>query len=244
MKLLLTTLFCLCCAAASAQEPAFCQTMLQKARTALAERDYNRAREYCESALPLCPQSADSIRSTMARISKAIDDEKNRADRSAKANRLAALALAKAKTDYTLAWHLAYLAYQASYDSTQHGSTEPGVSGIMNNLFSDRDAWFYKTLEGHTSSVSGAVFSPDGQFILTCSADKTARLWDKNGLPIKTLEGHTSYVYGAVFSPDGQFILTRSDDKTARLWDSLPSYIRRHWVFDPERIISGGGNLK
>mgnify|MGYP002365850614 CR=1 FL=1 len=219
MKRLILLLFWLGATALNAQEPAFCQTMLQKARAALQARDYNRAREYCESALPLCPQSADSIRSAMTRISKAIDDEKKRADRSARANRYAALALTKAKTDYTLGWHLACLAYQTAYDSIQHAGTEPGVSGITNDLFSDTDAWLYKTLEGHTDAVDGAVYSPDGAYILTWSADNTARLWDKSGMPVKTLEGHTSTVTGAIFSPDGQFILTWSYDKTARLWD-------------------------
>lgn len=234
MKRLILLLFWLGATALHAQEPAFCDTMLQKARAALQARDYNRAREYCESALPLCPQSADSIRSAMTRISKAIDDEKKRADRSARANRYAALALTKAKTDYTLGWHLACLAYQTAYDSIQHAGTEPGVSGITNELFSDTDAWLYKTLEGHTNWVLGAVYSPDGQYILTWSRDSTARLWDKNGLPVKTLEGHTAAVDGAVYSPDGAYILTWSEDKTARLWEGFPLYIKHHWAPNAE----------
>ena len=149
-----------------------------------------------------------------------IQRQKDASDKSARANRLAAMALQKGKTDYTMGWHLAYLAYQASFDSAQGGSTEPGVSGIMHDIVSDQSqCLYYKTLEGHTDYVYGAVFSPDGQFILTCSRDNTARLWGKNGMPLKTLEGHTSYVNSAVFSPEGQFILTCSADNTARLWD-------------------------
>jgi len=33
------------------------------------------------------------------------------------------------------------------------------------------------TLRGHTSSVTSAVFSPDGQRILTASVDNTARVY-------------------------------------------------------------------
>src|SRR5712692_7681740 len=32
-------------------------------------------------------------------------------------------------------------------------------------------------LQGHTDSVTSAVFSPDGQRVVTASADKTARVW-------------------------------------------------------------------
>ena len=33
-------------------------------------------------------------------------------------------------------------------------------------------------LEGHTESVYGVAFSPDGKRIVTGSGDKTARVWD------------------------------------------------------------------
>jgi hypothetical protein len=74
-------------------------------------------------------------------------------------------------------------------------------------------------LGGHTGEVYSVVFSPDGERILTASADKTARLWDRDGKPLATLQGHTNQVRSAVFSPDGGRILTASYDKTARLWD-------------------------
>jgi WD40 repeat protein len=68
-------------------------------------------------------------------------------------------------------------------------------------------------------SVNSALFSADGQRILTASSDKTARLWDGEGKLLASLEGHTGPVWNAVFSADGRRILTASDDKTARLWD-------------------------
>jgi flagellar basal body-associated protein FliL len=74
-------------------------------------------------------------------------------------------------------------------------------------------------LSGHTGPIYSAVFSPDGNRILTASADKTARLWDRDGKPLATLGGHTGELYSAVFSPDGGRILTVSEDRTARLWD-------------------------
>ena len=74
---------------------------------------------------------------------------------------------------------------------------------------------------GHEVFVNSAVFSPDGQYILTASADQTARLWEKaSGRHIMTYRGHEDWVISAVFSPDGQYILTASDDNTAQLWET------------------------
>jgi hypothetical protein len=74
------------------------------------------------------------------------------------------------------------------------------------------------SLAGHRGPVWTAAFSPDGQRVLTASADKTARLWDVSGKPLATLEGHTAEVLRAVFSPDGQRVLTASGDSTAQLY--------------------------
>lgn len=74
---------------------------------------------------------------------------------------------------------------------------------------------------GHSGWVLSAVFSPDGQRILTASFDKTARIWNAaNGQQVLLLGGHTERVVSAAFSPDGRLVATASWDKTARIWDS------------------------
>ncbi len=78
-----------------------------------------------------------------------------------------------------------------------------------------------KQISQHNNEVKSAVFSPDGQFILTACDDNTAKLWNLNRGPIATFQ-HGSWVNSAVFSPDGQFILTASDDGTAKLWEIHP----------------------
>jgi len=77
------------------------------------------------------------------------------------------------------------------------------------------------TLMGHTDSVNAAVFSPDGQRLVTASADRTARLWQQVGSnwTSTVLTGHTGGLNAAAFSPDGLRLVTASDDHTARLWD-------------------------
>ena len=73
-------------------------------------------------------------------------------------------------------------------------------------------------LEGHTDRVAGALETKDGP-ILSWSADRTLRLWDREGKPLAVLEGHTDYwVRGALETKDGH-ILSWSEDHTLRLWD-------------------------
>ncbi len=81
-----------------------------------------------------------------------------------------------------------------------------------------------RMLTGHTGPVQMASFSPDGKYVLSCSAlpvgDKTMRLWDvQTGKEIRKFEGHTGPIGCAVFSPDGKRALSGSHDKTVRLWD-------------------------
>jgi WD40 repeat protein len=76
-------------------------------------------------------------------------------------------------------------------------------------------------LSGHTGSLSGAVFSVDGRYVVTGSSDKTARIWDRmTGQTVIVLRGHEDNVSSVAYSPDGGRVVTLSFDKTARIWDA------------------------
>lgn len=77
-----------------------------------------------------------------------------------------------------------------------------------------------KNLSGHTSYVNYTIISPDGQKLISASADKTIKIWDLvSGREIKTLIGHSSYVNYLAISPDGQILVSASADKTIKVWN-------------------------
>ena len=77
------------------------------------------------------------------------------------------------------------------------------------------------TLAGHKETINSAVFSPDGERVITASTDGTARIWEaRTGQPGLELIGHTGSVCNAMFSPNGELAVTASLDKTARTWNA------------------------
>lgn len=79
-------------------------------------------------------------------------------------------------------------------------------------------------MEGHTDEVSKVTFSPNGRFLLTASADKTARLWylneedSTNGLCMQVLSGHENEVFSCAFNYSGDAIITASKDNTCKIY--------------------------
>ena len=90
------------------------------------------------------------------------------------------------------------------------------------------------SLVGHTDSVSCVTTSPDGRWVVTGSADKTARLWDLTGadpaaqpIVLKDIDGRVNAV---AVSPDSRWVVIGienpygnrregRDIPTARLWN-------------------------
>jgi guanine nucleotide-binding protein subunit beta-2-like 1 protein len=79
-----------------------------------------------------------------------------------------------------------------------------------------------RSLSGHSEPVAEVVLSSDGQFGLSCSWDKTLRLWDLNtGASVRTFQGHSKDVFSVAFSGDNRQIVSGSRDRTIKLWNTL-----------------------
>src|SRR6185295_5753044 len=98
-------------------------------------------------------------------------------------------------------------------------------------VVSDDKAYLYEigrvlkrvlTFSGHIGALTSARFSADGKYIVTTSADKTARVWDasvgssSSGRLVAELRGHTGAINSARFDRTGRYVVTAGDDKTAR----------------------------
>ena len=73
---------------------------------------------------------------------------------------------------------------------------------------------------GHTNMVISVAFSPDGNYIVSGSHDRTVRVWDRGGSSVgQPLTGHQFEVTSVAFSPDGQYIVSGGIDRTVRVWE-------------------------
>ena len=77
-----------------------------------------------------------------------------------------------------------------------------------------------KTLMGHKDTVTGCSFSPDGKYLVSCSADKGVMIWDmKNFKCLKKFDAHKSEVNAVSFSPDSSMLLSCSKGGKVSLWN-------------------------
>jgi WD40 repeat protein len=90
-------------------------------------------------------------------------------------------------------------------------------------------------LKGHTGEVQSIAFSPDGQRLLSGSADHTVRLWNVTTRKQLGLFRHESTVYHVAFREPGEGLSFARDtnvshDNTLRWWKLDPPENLSRWV--------------
>ncbi len=108
---------------------------------------------------------------------------------------------------------------QEAYKMGLHGPQEYTYQSLAVAGYSSFEKPFYITSVKHNGPIYTAVFSPDGNFILTASDDSTAKVWNLKGECVTNLNKHKERIMSAVFSSKDRYILTASWDKKAKLWD-------------------------
>lgn len=117
---------------------------------------------------------------------------------------------------------------------------------------------FITDLAGHSAPIEGAVFSPDGETVVTLSADHTAKLWvTRYGSEIDTLDPASGTIAAAAFSRDGSrlvlatardawvYTLSSADDRP-RVLATLPghsaSLLHAAFSFDGRRLVTASSD--
>jgi WD40 repeat protein len=133
--------------------------------------------------------------------------------RQSRSRQLAYLAQEAIADDRTQALRVAARAYDILEETSGTITTQ-----TLSDLFHAQDSLpLYHRVFAHEKNVNTAVFSPDGQFILTASDDNSARLWNREGQLIRHIP-HPLAVRCARFSPNGNQLLTLGSD-SLRLWN-------------------------
>jgi WD40 repeat protein len=77
-----------------------------------------------------------------------------------------------------------------------------------------------RKLSGHSDAVNQIELTPDRKFLVSCSNDKTAIIWDiANAKPLRKCNGHNWKVTGFSISSDSRYLLTGCNDGEAIVWD-------------------------
>ena len=77
--------------------------------------------------------------------------------------------------------------------------------------------------EPHSDTILGLAFSPRGQYLASCGADRQMKVFEvATGRLVCTCEGHTHHVLSVAWRADGRMLATGGADKVVKVW-SFPS---------------------
>jgi len=94
-------------------------------------------------------------------------------------------------------------------------------TGNKVNIWESSSIKHLGTLEGHKATITYCCFSPNDEYIVSGSEDKTLKIWSsKNYKELIVLNGHTDSIKYCDFFSDGKRILSASNDSTLKIWNA------------------------
>ncbi len=137
---------------------------------------------------------------------------------------------------------------------------KPGMlaAGLRNGhivIVNWHDGTIAKDWQEHEREILGLVYSPNGRWLASGSADESAHVLDAtNYTCVKTITEHQARVPSVAFSPDGRWLATGGHDWKINLW-STSNWQRMHTLAghtqgiytlqfseDGRRIVSSGSD--
>jgi WD40 repeat protein len=75
------------------------------------------------------------------------------------------------------------------------------------------------TLRGHDKALADPMFDALAERLVTCSQDKTVRVWSTGGQTLQVLRGHKGGIHAVACTPDGRTAVSAGRDQTLMVWD-------------------------
>ncbi|KIJ08958.1 hypothetical protein PAXINDRAFT_172698 [Paxillus involutus ATCC 200175] len=95
------------------------------------------------------------------------------------------------------------------------------------------------TISGHEQSISSIAYLPGGERVVSCSDDKTVRIWGVgNAEQEGTSMEHEDQLYALAVTRDGKRILSGGDDRRIKVWDAETHELIEEWESPEDGILS------
>lgn len=157
----------------------------------------------------------------------------------------------------TTAVLLTYASYREAHALSWSPDNEHLAVGTDNgvvNIWSAQTGQITAVLGGHTNSITGLAWSPDGSQIATIGQpDNSVRVWEAaTGLLVASLQGHSDVITAVSWSPDSTQVASSGRDgvivwdveqqESVRSWQagSLGQVLTVAWSPDGTKLVLGG----